>query len=241
MWFAKPDSSYQQSTSPTLRRKTTQDAAKQSHALHDSARTSAGSTELSASRWRITCSTNDENSDAEGHVAGKAVSYQCNMRGVNLSQLRRDTQCNWFMNAFDHDAADVCTAQARAPANSVSQIDFARTTRYFSRDETGCHFTRHDCRTKLYILYLTAVLLRRILQHQLLNDGENQPKVAWLQRCPCVVYFWRGNGMFSLKLISFPVKKYFWHFAKFPNGFPQPTGDQGNGATAGTSVNHPCA
>lgn len=88
MWFAKPDSSYQQSTSLTLRHKTTEDAAKQSHALHDFVRTSAGSTELSASRWKITGSTNDENSDMEGRVAGKAVSYQCNMRGVNLSQLR---------------------------------------------------------------------------------------------------------------------------------------------------------
>lgn len=56
------------------------------------------------------------------------------------------------MNAFDHDAAYVCTVQVRASANGVSQFNFARTTRYFSRDKTGCHFTRHDCSTKLYII-----------------------------------------------------------------------------------------
>lgn len=136
-------------------------------------RTSAGSTDLSTSRWKITSSTNDANSDAEGRVPGKAVTYQCNMLGVNLSQLRWDTpQSNWFMNVFDHDAVDVCTVQARASANGVSQFNSARTTRYFTRNKTGCYFTRHDRRTKLYIIPHRRVAVSHFATLTVERQGE---------------------------------------------------------------------
>lgn len=144
------------------RAQTTQDAAKQSHALHDFVRTSAGFDRTS--RGKITSSPNDGNADAEGRVSGKSCQLSVqHARRKSVTVALRHSSVSLFLSVTDswmsliYDVVDVRTVQACAPANGVSQFDFARTARYFSRNKTGCHFTRHDCSTKLYISYLPVL------------------------------------------------------------------------------------
>lgn len=123
-------------------------------------------------------------------------------------------------------AVDVCTVQARAYANGVSQFDFAR-----SRNKTGCHFTRHDRSTKPYISYRTAGIAASHFATLTVDRRRELTKSCIIATGPPVSLTRRQDVL--VKIHFLPHKKiYLGHFAKLPNRFPRPTG---------ASVNHPCA
>lgn len=129
---------------------TTQDAAKQSHALHDFVRTSTGSTELSTSRWKIT-------SKRRGSCSGKSCQLSVqHARRKSVAVALRHSSVLPLLSLTDswtsliRDAVDACAVQARASANGVSQFDFARTARHFSRNKTLSRST------KLYMYHTSS-------------------------------------------------------------------------------------
>lgn len=160
MWFAKPDSSYQQSTSLTLRRKPLKmqqnkvtpytTLCGQPEGFERTKHKQVGDHKLNKRRKfrrRGSCSGKSCQLSVQ-HAWRKSVTVVLRHFSVSLFPSVTDS-----LMSLIYDAVDACTAQARASTNGLSQFDFARATRYFSRNKTGCHFTRHDCSAKLYFYH----------------------------------------------------------------------------------------